>query len=70
MSDLYTGFGTAVGLKKVGFKNVDLYESASQLGDVGAGINVGKFMAAQLMHRQSSIPYRIFLNRIIIFPLR
>ena len=30
-----------MGLKLAGFKHVDIYESASKLGEVGAGLNVG-----------------------------
>lgn len=36
------GISAGLGLKLAGFKNVDVYEFAGQLGEVGAGINVGK----------------------------
>ena len=36
------GVGVALGLKRAGFQKIDLYESASKLSDVGAGINVGE----------------------------
>jgi salicylate hydroxylase len=32
------GLGTALAFAKKGFKNIDLYETASNLGFVGAGI--------------------------------
>jgi len=34
------GLGTALAFAKKGFKNIDLYENASNLGFVGAGIQM------------------------------
>lgn len=39
------GLATALALAKQGFKHIDLYESASNLGFVGAGIQLAPNMA-------------------------
>ena len=39
------GIATALSLAKQGFKNVEVYESASNLGFVGAGIQLAPNMA-------------------------
>lgn len=38
------GLGTALALAKKGFKHIDVYESASNLGFVGAGIQMAPNM--------------------------
>lgn len=45
------GISAGLALKLAGFRHVDVYESASKLGEVGAGINVGKalHLALQLV---------------------
>lgn len=44
------GLGAALALAKRGFKNIDVYETASNLGFVGAGIqmppNVGRILSS------------------------
>lgn len=44
------GLGSALALARKGFKNIDVYETSSDLGFVGAGIqmppNVGRILAA------------------------
>ena len=40
------GISAGLGLKLAGFRSVDIYESVSQLGEVGAGINVGESVRA------------------------
>jgi salicylate hydroxylase len=44
------GLATALALAKRGFKNVHVYESASNLGFVGAGIQMAPNMARILDH--------------------
>lgn len=39
------GLGTALALAKKGFKHIDVYETASNLGFVGAGIQLAPNMA-------------------------
>ena len=60
------GFGSAIGFKKAGFKNVDLYESASKLSDVGAGINVGRSPHQSLVFRSLRTVYGA-LAKLILF---
>jgi salicylate hydroxylase len=39
------GLGAALALAKKGFKNIDVYETASNLGFVGAGIQLAPNLA-------------------------